>query len=106
MNDYKELIAKLTAAANRNSNSLNTRDACRKAADTIEQLVKELDELVTKCHRLEKERDAAVDDLRISCDCESCKWFIGGDCTDLEHEECHGEHWKWRGGKEDENETD
>lgn len=83
MNDYKELIAKLTEAANRNSNSLNTRDACRKAADTIEQLV--------------KERDAAVDDLRISCDCDFCKWLIGGDCTDLEHEECHGEHWEWRG---------
>lgn len=42
MNDYKELIADLTAAANRNSNSLNTRDTCRKAADAIEQLVREI----------------------------------------------------------------
>lgn len=42
MNDYKELTADLTAAANRNSNSLNTRYTCHKAADAIEQLVREL----------------------------------------------------------------
>lgn len=56
------------------------------AADAIEQLV--------------KERDTAVADLKELAVCDYCKWLIGGDCTDLEHEECHGEHWEWRGVQE------
>lgn len=43
MSDYKDMIVALRTASERNSNSLNTRDACRKAADAIEQLVKERD---------------------------------------------------------------
>lgn len=52
MSEYKELIADLTAAANRNSNSLNTRDTCRKAADAIEQLVKERDAAIAAAENI------------------------------------------------------
>ena len=95
MNDYKELIADLTAAANRNSNSLNTRDTCRKAADAIEQLV--------------KERDAAVEDIKKNLMCASCakretgsEW---GRCEELDYaknDEGVGicKSYEWRGVQE------
>lgn len=91
MNDYKELIADLTAAANRNSNSLNTRDTCRKAADAIEQLV--------------RERDAAIADISylIIRPLEVCK-LCAHDFADTAAEKCpncsditaYG-NFEWRG---------
>ncbi|MBQ0142848.1 MAG: hypothetical protein KBT06_08640 [Prevotellaceae bacterium] len=47
--------------------------------------------------QLIKERDAAIKDLKQDANCDFCKWFIGGDCTDFEHIICHGENWEWRG---------
>ena len=99
MTDYKELIAALTAAANRNSNSLNTRDTCRKAADAIEQLVKERDELKLdlceandtieylndKLKDFGEERDALK--KKVEERCHICKYYNPSD-------------WEWRGVQE------
>lgn len=38
MPNYENLIARLREAAERRSNSINTRDTCREAADAIEVL--------------------------------------------------------------------
>ena len=93
MIEYKELTADLLAAASRNSNSLNTRDTCRKAADAIEQLMTDID-------AVRKERDAAVKDLQEWCDelcyCEVCKH--NGKCS---KEFCKfANNWEWRGVQE------
>ena len=45
MNDYKSLVMALREAAERRSNSLNTRNTCRQAADAIEDLLKECESL-------------------------------------------------------------
>lgn len=96
MIDYKGMIESLRICV-KNRRAMDALCNAEFAADAIEQLVRERDELVTKCHRLEKERDAAVSNLRKYCDCIFCKWFIDGDCTDLKHEKCYGEHWEWGG---------
>lgn len=83
MNSYKELIYDLRRY-------FYDTGVVLEAANAIEQLV--------------KERDAAVSDLTIDKNCDFCKWSINGDCTDLEHDECHGEHWEWCGIKEDNDE--
>ena len=100
----------------------------RKIADLIESLSAELEETVTKCHQLEarndtlivkevffdeaiaagakmqRERDAAVEDLRKVCRavsvCFCCKSreaeYVSNDCMDcIKH--CN---WQWRGVKE------
>lgn len=115
MSDYKELIEDLRLGADildKKGILLFGGEDMTRIADAIEQLAKERDltlqshaEMCERAEQLEKERDAAVADLRISSDCEFCKWLIGGDCTDLAHDECHGEHWKWR-GLEDDDEID
>lgn len=68
MDDYKELIAALREEAEAVQAieweiPICTSNHIAEAADAIEQLAKERDELVTKCHGLEKERGAAVADL-------------------------------------------
>lgn len=107
MNDCKELIADLR-------HYFYDEKLVLDAADAIEQLVEDNEsykyafadlhnEIANYCETiadLEKERDTAVDDLKELAVCDYCKWLIGGDCTDLEHEECHGEHWEWRGVQE------
>lgn len=45
MDDFKNLIMALREAAERRSNSLNTRNTCRQAADAIEDLLKECESL-------------------------------------------------------------
>lgn len=94
MNDYKELIVALCTASERNSNSLNTRDTCRKAADAIEYLV--------------KERDAAIADISylIIHPLEVCK-LCAHDFADTAAEKCpncsditaYG-NFEWRGVSE------
>lgn len=90
---YEELIAELDVWQKDSENcELVPPNVFRECKHAIEQLV--------------KERDAAVADLKKCADCDYCKWLVDGDCTDLEHEECHSEHWEWRGVKEDEHEAD
>lgn len=79
MNDYEELIADLR-------HYFYDTELVLDAIDAIEQLV--------------KERNEAVADLKELATCDYCKWFVDYDCTDFEHEECHGNHWKWRGAQE------
>lgn len=83
MSDYKELIEKLKISC-----SFLDYDCCELTSDAADAL----EELVTKCHRLEEERDAAVDDLKEYCDCDAC---VGT------HDMCDTclfkSNWKWRG---------
>ena len=74
----------------------------------IQQLETERHQLLTRCERLERERDAAVKDIPRACG--YCKWFeinLGGNMT-----ECHNPNgcrnisgintgWEWRGVKEE-----
>lgn len=62
------------------------------------------DEIIKKMHaeieQLERERDAAIDDLRICCGCEACKFRLKPDCP---HKTCvnhNFSNWQWRGPKE------
>lgn len=117
MNDYKELIKKLRNAGGGCEGIKMAHDA----ADAIEQLViernvlefqnhlercehehtkKERDELVTKCHGLEKERDAAVADLKDSdLICQFCKHV--GDKERCKHCTPTEDRWEWSGVQED-----
>ena len=73
MSDYKELIDLLAHPAVGRDNA----DVMIAAADAIEQLV--------------KERDAAVEDLRISAGCTMCQNFEN-------YKSCHNNcSWEWRG---------
>ena len=59
-----------------------------------------LDELVTKCHRLERERDALFADLKSLEHCEVCKH----NKTEIFNEPCKncgGAMWEWRGVNHD-----
>ena len=74
----------------------------------IQQLETERHQLLTRCERLERERDAAVADIPRACG--YCKWFeinLGGNMT-----ECHNPNgcmnisgintgFEWRGVKEE-----
>lgn len=80
MSDYKELISSLRSSAKlqayyAHTVAENTNEY--KAADAIEQLV--------------KERDAAIADLKELSFCTYCK-SAGTNCS-----ACRGEHWEWRG---------
>ena len=108
MNDYKELIELLAHP----TDGRDSADIMIAAADAIEQLVKERDELymeVMDCtkkigckaiEQVKKERDAAVKDLQEWCDelcyCEVCKH--NGKCS---KEFCKfANNWEWRGVQE------
>lgn len=77
MNDYKELIEQLNGACIVKvvMKDMTKADLFARAADAIEQLV--------------KERDAAINDISISESCLTCN-----------HKNCHAVHgceWEWRG---------
>lgn len=70
---------------------------CRQAADAIEQLLAEN-------AKLKKERDAAVRDLKISSDCDFCKYNTDDPmfCDKSPRgDECMGKRWEWRGVQDD-----
>lgn len=110
MNDYKELVFNLMFLAkycHSEYNDLCVDDELKKAADAIEQLVKERDELTTKCCRLEQERDAAVADLKEAIlgdvgECFACKHRNDVGCGAYSDGEC----WEWRGVQENNDEAD
>lgn len=93
MNDYKELIKILGGLC-----SVKDYEQCEyiiEAADAIE-------ELVAKCHQLEKERDAAIRDMREYLDCGVCKYntdeyLENGWCRECSVGKSTREHWEWRG---------
>lgn len=102
MNDYKELIVKceewLSITKRLKADDLTQHiEMC---ADAIEHLVKERDELVTKLHQLEKERDMAMEDMRVSCG--TCRHSYlnnasGNDCDSVGGCACNYSNWEWRG---------
>ena len=116
MSEYKELVDRLKCYADTADDMVygicvNAPEAMKAAADAIEQLS-------TKCRQLEKERDAAVADLK-----QASKIPYGGCylCTSIRTEickECYRsdmfaeiaknptDHWEWRGVLEEENGTE
>lgn len=67
---------------------LNGYEAGRRACEA------EIVPLSDKCQRLQRERDAAVADLKEAMPCRACKHL-----AHLEHcKKCYSEnHWEWRG---------
>jgi hypothetical protein len=66
------------------------------------ELLTKVEQLETKCHQLERERDAALNDVSLFPECGTCKYdprkkgYIPNDCDD-----CVGHcNWVWRGVKE------
>lgn len=98
MSDYEELVGDLREEAEAVKAvewdiPICTSNHIADAADAIE-------ELVTKCHQLEKERDAAVKEIaRYAC-CGSCRYNDGDKekelCLDCNWDWKHS-NWEWRG---------
>ena len=94
MKDYNELIKKLRNAAGGDLG----RKMCREAADVIEQLARDNNDLT-------KERDAAVMDLKAYSDCDNCKHNTYDNLRNGFCRECSVVHktkykWQWRGAQE------
>lgn len=80
---------------------INNVDLLRTAAEAIVNLLERAEEAEARAEKAERERDAAVNDLRIfgHC-CSCCKWFNAPNCK--AKEPCGtNDNWEWRGLKED-----
>ena len=67
----------------------------------IAELETERHQLLTKCERLEAERDAAVADIQRCC--YTCKKFGRSEYLNTECNECAGwRNWQWRGVQKEE----
>lgn len=94
--DYKELIDIL-----RDESNPNVLDYIDDAATAINDLLARAESAKARAEKAEKERNAAVDDLRIfgHC-CSCCKWFNAPNCK--AKEPCGtNDNWEWRGLKEE-----
>lgn len=80
---------------------INNVDLLRTAAEAIVNLFERAEESEARAEKAEREKDAAVNDLRIfgHC-CSCCKWFNAPNCK--AKEPCGtNDNWEWRGLKED-----
>lgn len=80
---------------------INNVDLLRTAAEAIVNLFERAEEAESRAEKSEREKDAAVNDLRIfgHC-CSCCKWFNAPNCK--AKEPCGtNDNWEWRGLKED-----
>lgn len=80
---------------------INNVDLLRTAAEAIVNLLERVEEAESRAEKAEREKDAAVNDLRIfgHC-CSCCKWFNAPNCK--AKEPCGtNDNWEWRGLKED-----
>ena len=80
---------------------INNVDLLRTAAEAIVNLFERAEEAESRAEKSEREKDAAVNDLRIfgHC-CSCCKWFHAPNCK--AKEPCGtNDNWEWRGLKED-----
>mgnify|MGYP006976943727 FL=1 len=80
---------------------INNVDLLRTAAEAIVNLFEQAEEAESRAEKSEREKDAAVNDLRIfgHC-CSCCKWFNAPNCK--AKEPCGtNDNWEWRGLKED-----
>lgn len=80
---------------------INNVDLLRTAAEAIVNLLERAEEAESRAEKSEREKDAAVNDLRIfgHC-CSCCKWFNAPNCK--AKEPCGtNDNWEWRGLKED-----
>lgn len=80
---------------------INNVDLLRTAAEAIVNLLERAEEAESRAEKSEREKDAAVNDLRIFGHCCSCyKWFNAPNCK--AKEPCGtNDNWEWRGLKED-----
>ena len=101
MNDYKELLAELRKC------KYCAKDMAKYAADAIEQLVAEYNELdnargklFMEYHKMKKQRDAAIACLPKSCG--YCKHYNGLSCNNNDCRNISGVNtgWEWRGEQE------
>ena len=79
----------------RDEDNCNVLDYIDEAADLIESMYAELD-------RVTKERDAAVEDLRMERSCATCRDDNTKDHLPFRCASCGSKHcnWQWRGIKE------
>lgn len=80
---------------------INNVDLLRTAAEAIVNLFERAEKSEARAEKAEREKDAAVNDLRIfgHC-CSCCKWFNAPNCK--AKEPCGtNDNWEWRGLKED-----
>jgi len=68
----------------------------------MDNLNKDLTDLLDEVERLRLERDAAVEDLKFGWTCRTCKHFLPGNGGREPCISCDSEKhvWKWRGTKE------
>lgn len=102
--DYKELAADLLSGCEENcANCEYAGDSefectiAQLAATAITDLLARAEAAETRAEKAERERDAAVADLRLASDCRTCgnvsPWCIENP------DKCKG--WEWRGRKEE-----
>lgn len=94
--EYKELIDILQDESNP-----NVLDYIDDAVTAINDLLARAESAEARAEKSEREKDAAVNDLRIfgHC-CSCCKWFNAPNCK--AKEPCGtNDNWEWRGLKED-----
>ena len=88
---------------------MNAHDACEQAYQNgyykgkaeEKNAAKEIAELETKCHQLQKERDALFEVAERCHHCADCKYYnVGWDeepCSECRNNIGHTLHWEWRG---------
>ena len=103
MNDYKELIELLSHP----TDGRDSADIMIAAADAIEQIVAEYNELdkahgelFIEYHKVQKQRDAAIAWLPRTCG--YCKHYNGLTCNNKDCRNISGVNtgWEWRGDDE------
>ena len=104
MNDYKKLIGDINDLLIAHPSENVSKMYLRKAADAIEQIVAEYNELdnahgelFIEYHKVKKQRDAAIAWLPKACG--YCKHYNGLTCNNKDCRNISGVNtgWEWRG---------
>ena len=107
MNDYKKLIGDINDLLIAHPSENVSKMYLRKAADAIEQIVAEYNELdnahgelFIEYHKVKKQRDAAIAWLPKVCG--YCKHYNGLTCNNKDCRNISGTNtgWEWRGEQE------
>ena len=84
----------------RTSYSQISKALCGKENATFEELFEAASQVKSRLDQVERERDAAISDLRHAADCDTCKhqilnggWYVSNNCMDCSH----GSSYEWRG---------
>lgn len=100
--DIESLVERLrNRSLYKDKATLEVMDLCMEAATVITDLLARIEAAEARAEKAEREKDAAVNDLRIfgHC-CSCCKWFNAPNCK--AKEPCGtNDNWEWRGLKEE-----